>query len=113
MRVWVLAIALSATAIMAPAQAGAEHTFVRLVCFGQAPVNAVATIEIDGVPLEVRCSDGQRVAEVSVTPHNLSWVLHLEMNTPLGKRTVMRQGTEWPLTLSTELDNRECQLDLH
>jgi hypothetical protein len=25
----------------------------------------------------------------------------------------LRQGTEWPLTLSTELDNRECQLDLH
>ena len=113
MRVWIAAIALSAIASVAAGSAGASHSYVRLVCYGQAPLSAVANIEIDGVSVQLRCNEGQRVTEVSVVPHNPAWALQLEMNTPLGTRTILRQGTDWPLTLSTELDNRECQLDLH
>jgi hypothetical protein len=113
MRAWIVAIAVSAITLVPTGQAGANHAFVRLICFGDPPVSAIATIEIDGEPVQLHCNEGQRVTEVAVAPHNPSWALHLEMTTPLGTRTILRQGTEWPLTLSTELDNRECQLDLH
>jgi hypothetical protein len=72
-----------------------------------------ATIEIDGAPLQLQCSEAQRVTEVAVTPRNPAWALRLEMTTPMGLRTVLRSGSEWPLRLTTELDERECQLDLH
>ena len=113
MRAWIAAIALGAIASVAVGTAEAGHSYVRLVCYGQAPLNAVANIQIDGTSVQLRCNEGQRVTEVAVVPNNPAWALQLEMNTPLGTRTILRQGTDWPLTLSTELDNRECQLDLH
>lgn len=114
MRAWILAVTMTVIASLAPAVASANHyAFVRLVCYGQAPVRATAIIEIDGTPLQVQCTESQRVVEVPVSPRDPAWTLQLEMLTPMGKRTILRQGSEWPLTLSTELDDRECQLDLH
>ena len=113
MRKLILAVTMNVIAALAPTLARASHDpFVRLVCYGPAPVRAVATIDIDGSPLQISCNEAQRVSEVAVAPRSPSWVLHLEMVTPLGIRTVMRQGNEWPLRFSTELDDRECQLDL-
>ena len=114
MRALTLAVTVGVIAAAAPAWAEASHDpFVRLVCYGPPPVRAVATIQLDGGFLQLECTEAQRVAEMAVAPREPSWALQLEMTTPLGTRTVLRQGTEWPLTLSTELDNRECQLDLH
>ena len=79
-----------------------QSKFVRAAGrFGPAPVRVVATIEIDGASLQLQCSEAQRVTEVAVTPRDAAWALRLEMTTPMGIRTVLRNGAEWPLRLST------------